>query len=89
MTLADKIRSRFGINDDCARCVRKKRDCYTQNVSLNDICEVLHSARSKPVLVTYKQGNHAVGNCPCCNGALVKGYHPKFCGECGQAIEWD
>lgn len=89
MTLADKIRSRFGISDDCVRCKRKKRECYNGYISLNDLCEVLHTARKKPVLVVFCDGNHAVGNCPCCNEMIVKGYSPNYCGKCGQAVEWE
>lgn len=31
-----------------------------------------------------------VGYCPKCGAVLLEnGYHPKYCGTCGQAVKWD
>ena len=43
MTLQEEIRTRFGIGAACSTCPHKNRDCYTQNVTLHDICDLIRT----------------------------------------------
>ena len=43
MTLEDRIRARFGIGATCASCTHKHRDCYTQNINMNELCDLMRT----------------------------------------------
>ena len=48
MTLYEALKGRFGLSDTCGECPHHNRDCYTQNVNLHDICEVINAPGMKP-----------------------------------------
>lgn len=49
MTLRERILERFRIGDECKDCKHKGRDCYTQNITLKDLCEVLEEDEKEEV----------------------------------------
>lgn len=44
--------------------------------------------RATPKKLVYKHPFKAFGWCPSCNYSITKRNYPKFCGNCGQALDW-
>ena len=81
MTLYEALKGRFALCDTCGECPHHNRDCYTQNVNLHDICELVNAPGMKPKRgrwVTYPQYLLYDG---------TYGEDKIVCSECGS--EWN
>ena len=69
--------------DGYGRGYRCKRQCASDAIAL------LKEQEPKAAIVTHQNEYCKDGNCPSCGHELDDNMHPKYCGYCGQAVEWN
>ena len=64
---------------------------YGDNCSkrmLTDAVDLLKKDKPRNVIGAIKVDGKITGHCPNCDSMLNKLYTPKWCGNCGQALNW-
>jgi hypothetical protein len=64
-------------------------DIFEQTVNHGEYILAVESALKKqiPKKVIFQSDFEGLRYCPCCNVRFI-GWGMKYCGECGQALDW-
>ena len=100
MTLYEALKGRFTLCDTCGECPHHNRDCYTQNVNLHDICELVNAPGMKPKRGRWIEDDYIIICSECREPAMqrvfysltyhttdIKMVKTPYCPHCGARME--
>ena len=75
-------------NDKEKGCPYWKHNDNCVKQLMSDAIDLLKKDKPRNVLGIVTIGKNTTGHCPSCDSLLFKLYTPKWCGNCGQALNW-
>ena len=75
----------------CGKCPYETEDSITECTSelAKDAIALLKEQKAKTVDIFYNNGSCKDGKCPTCHMVVSDTLYPKYCGYCGQKLNWN
>lgn len=72
--------------------LKLQKDILGYGLHIDDLSSaiaLLKEQEPKMAIVTWQNRECKDGECPTCGHEIDTIMHPKYCGYCGQAVEWN